>query len=44
MDRQFVDYLGTWKSPEASARYYRERPVAVLIIKFYISLGDPDTL
>ena len=23
--KQFVDYLGTWKSPEASARYYRER-------------------
>ena len=21
MDRQFVDFLGTWKSPEASARY-----------------------
>ena len=30
MDRQFVDYLGTWKSPEASARYYRKRPAAVL--------------
>ena len=25
LDRQFVDYLGTWKSPEASARYYRDR-------------------
>ena len=46
MDRQFVDYLGTWKSPEASARYYRERPAAVLkkLIKFYTSLGDPSSL
>ena len=43
MDRQFVDYLGTWKSPEASARYYRERPAAVLkkLTKFYVALGDP---
>ena len=43
MDRQFVDYLGTWKSPEASARYYRERPSAVLkkVTQFYLSLGDP---
>ena len=23
MDRQLVDFLGTWKTPEASARYYR---------------------
>ena len=30
MDRQFVDYLGTWKSPEASARYYREHPATVM--------------
>ena len=46
MDRQFVDYLGTWKSPEASARYYRERPGAVLkrITRFYANLGSPDTL
>ena len=46
MDRQFVDYLGTWKSPEASARYYRERPGAVLrrITRFYFSLGDPARL
>ena len=29
MDRQFTDYLGTWKSPEASARYFRARPGAV---------------
>ena len=43
MDRQFVDYLGTWKSPEASARYYRERPAAVLkkLIKFYATIPDP---
>ena len=26
MDRQFVDFLGTWKSPEASARYFRAAP------------------
>ena len=25
MNRQFVDYLGTWKSPESSAGYYREK-------------------
>ena len=30
LDRQFVDYLGTWKSPEASARYYRAEPAVVL--------------
>ena len=46
LDRQFVDYLGTWKSPEASARYYREEPAAVLlkIRKFYLSLPEPTTL
>ena len=46
MDRQFVDYLGTWKSPEASARYYRERPAAVLkkLTNFYASLDDPESL
>ena len=26
LDRQLVDYLGTWKSHEASARYYRCAP------------------
>ena len=46
MDRQFVDYLGTWKSPEASARYYREQPAAVLkkIRHFYYNLRDPSCL
>ena len=46
MDRQFVDYLGTWSSPEASARYYRERPGAVLkkVTRFYVNLGEPDAL
>ena len=46
MDRQFVDYLGTWKSPEASARYYREQPAAVLrkIRKFYYNLPEPSSL
>ena len=46
LDRQFVDYLGTWKSPEVSARYYREEPAAVLlkIKKFYLSLPEPKTI
>ena len=30
MDRQFCDFLGTWKSPDASARYFRANPAAVL--------------
>ena len=39
LDRQFVDYLGTWKSPEASARYYRASPRSVLLSlqRFYIN-------
>ena len=38
-DRQMVDFLGTWKSPGASARYFRGNPRAVLLIvrKFYLS-------
>ena len=46
LDRQFVDYLGTWKSPEASARYYREEPAAVLLKlrKFYRDLPEPRTI
>ena len=37
LDRQFVDYLGTWSSPEASARYFRARPAVVLAMlrRFY---------
>ena len=37
MDRQFVDFLGTWKSPEASARYFRAAPQEVMIFlrRFY---------
>ena len=37
MDRQFVDYLGRWKSPEASARYFRAAPREVLrfLRRFY---------
>ena len=37
VDRQFCDYLGTWKSPAASARYYRASPATVLrkLLKFY---------
>ena len=44
MDRQFVDYLGTWKSPEASARYYRERPATVLkrLSNFYGNIRNLD--
>ena len=39
MDRQFVDFPGTWKSPEASARYYRAAPASVLasLRRFYFS-------
>ena len=46
LERQFVDYLGTWASPEASARYYRETPAAVLkrVQKFYATLPPPDEL
>ena len=38
MDRQMVDYLGRWKSPEASARYFRGNPRQVLILvrSFYL--------
>ena len=37
MDRQFVHFLGTWKSPEASARYFRAAPREVLLMlqRFY---------
>ena len=37
LDRQFVDYLGTWASPDASARYYRASPWAVFkkLLSFY---------
>ena len=46
MDRQFVDYLGTWKSPESSARYYREKPKAVIgkLLRFYQGLPRPSEL
>ena len=46
LDRQFVDYLGTWSSPEASARYFRARPGAVLrkCRQFYYNLRDPRIL
>ena len=46
LDRQFVDYLGTWTSPEASARYYREEPTAVLrkMRRFYDNLPDPRSI
>ena len=43
LDRQFVDYLGTWKSPESSARYFRGNPSAVLkkLRAFYYNIKDP---
>ena len=46
MDRQFVDYLGTWSSPDASARYYRANPAAVLkkIRTFFKDLPNPAML
>ena len=42
MDRQMVDFLGTWKSPDASARYFRGNPRAVLLLtrRFYLKT-DP---
>ena len=45
MERQFTDYLGTWKSPEASARYYRESPATVLkiLLSFYRDIGRNKT-
>ena len=41
-DRQMVDFMGTWKSPDASARYFRGNPRAVLLIAriFYLK-NDP---
>ena len=46
VDRQFVDFLGTWVSPEASARYYRESPAAVIRVlqNFYRDLPPPREL
>ena len=46
LERQLVDFLGTWVSPEASARYYRESPAAVLRLlqNFYRSLPHPREL
>ena len=40
LDRQFVDFLGTWKSPEASARYFRAAPREVLryMKEFFINI------
>ena len=42
MDRQLVDFLGTWKAPEASARYFRGNLQAVIRMsrKFYLK-SDP---
>ena len=43
MDRQLVDFLGIWKSPEASARYFRGNPRSILLMvrQFYIE-NDPN--
>ena len=40
MNKQFCDFLGTWKSPEASARYYRAAPGAILELlrSFYFNI------
>ena len=44
MDRQMVDFLGTWKSPEASARYFRGNPREVLmIVRQFYRQTDPTT-
>ena len=46
LDKQFVDFLGTWACPEASARYYRASPAAVLrrLQEFYAQLTDWDAI
>ena len=46
MDRQLVDFLGNWKSPEASARYFRANPAAALKLlqRFYNALHSEDIL
>ena len=46
LDKQFVDYLGTWASLEASARYYRANPAAVIrrLQKFYDNVTDTEVL
>ena len=46
LDKQFVDFLGTWASPEASARYYRASPDAVLrrLQQFYAQLTNWDAI
>ena len=46
LEKQFVDYLGTWASSEASARYYRANPAAVIrrLQKFYLRLTDTEAL
>ena len=46
LEKQFVDYLGTWASPEASARYYRANPAAVMkrLQRFYHGLTKNEAL
>ena len=42
MDRQLVDFLGTWKSPDASARYFRGNPRAIiLMLRDFYRRSDP---
>ena len=40
LDRQFIDFLGTWKSPEAAARYFRAAPQEALrlLINFFLTV------
>ena len=46
LDKQSVDFLGTWACPEASARHYRESPDAVLrrLQQFYTHLTNWDAI
>ena len=46
LEKQFVDYLGTWACSEASARYYRASPGAVLrkLHDFYVNLDNCDAI
>ena len=46
LDKQFVDYLGTWASSEASARYCSANLAAVIrrLQKFYADVTDTEVL
>ena len=44
LEKQLVDYLGTWACSEALDRYYRANPDAVLrkLHNFYVNLDNSD--